>query len=397
MKLLFLSFYYEPDLCACTFRSKALVDALLPNLRNVEHIELLTTTPNRYSSFEQSAKIHETQGPLDIYRFPLPAHKSGFADQSKAFAAYAAAVLRHVALRRYDAVYATSSRLFTAVLGASIARTKRIPLYLDIRDIFTDTLDSILKGKALRAALPGFSLAERLTFAHADHINLVSEGFREYFARYTRPRYTFHSNGIDREFIGADFTKAAKKGAPLIITYAGNIGEGQGLEKFVPEAAKRLGPSYRFRIIGDGGRSKALVEALAASEVTNVEILPPVKRTELFSYYKDSDYLFLQLNNYAAFDNVLPSKLFEYGATGKPIIAGISGFARRFVEEHLPDALLYPPCDIAAFLQAFAHWKPRITSRNEFITRFQRSTIMNAMAADVLALARTGTRTGTGQ
>jgi hypothetical protein len=54
--------------------------------------------------------------------------------------------MRHVANRDYDLVLATSSRLMTAALGALIARRKRARLYLDIRDIFVDTIGDVSPG-----------------------------------------------------------------------------------------------------------------------------------------------------------------------------------------------------------------------------------------------------------
>ena len=35
----------------------------------------------------------------------------------------------------------------------------------------------------------------------------------------------------------------------MTITYAGNIGEGQGLHKIVPQAAAKLGDNYKFRLL----------------------------------------------------------------------------------------------------------------------------------------------------
>ena len=144
MRVLFLSFYYTPDLCAGSFRAAALIQALQPLLRAGSHIDVLTTMPNRYSTFSAVAPEVEVGETLSIRRIPLPSHKSGMGDQSKAFLAYARGVRSHVRDRKYDLVFATSSRLMTAVLGAHVARRQKIPLYLDIRDIFVYTIQDIL-------------------------------------------------------------------------------------------------------------------------------------------------------------------------------------------------------------------------------------------------------------
>ncbi len=46
------------------------------------------------------------------------------------------------------------------------------------------------------------------------------------------------------------------------ILYAGNIGQGQGLEKIIPKALKYYRQSFKFVLVGDGGRRKKLENKL---------------------------------------------------------------------------------------------------------------------------------------
>ena len=92
---------------------------------------------------------------------------------------------------------------------------------------------------------------------------------------------------------------------------------GQGLEQIVPEAAKKLGEDFMFRIVGDGGAKQDLVKKVQDLGLKNVVFQNPVNRAELVDIYQASDFLFLHLNNYKAFELVLPSKVFEYGASGE--------------------------------------------------------------------------------
>jgi glycosyltransferase involved in cell wall biosynthesis len=173
----------------------------------------------------------------------------------------------------------------------------------------------------------------------------------------------------------------------MTFTYTGNIGEGQGLEKIVPPIAQKY-PNIEFCIIGDGGRKKVLQECTA--HIKNVKLIDPVNRMELIKYYKNSDFLFLQLNDYEAFKKVLPSKIFEYAATYKPIIAGVDGYAKDFIEEHLPDSLIYKPCDIDDFCKKFASFDATvdIDNRRKFINKFSRKSIMDAMSQDFLKVLK---------
>jgi len=392
MKILILSFYYKPDLCAGSFRTTSFVNALKSLLYHDDYIDVITTMPNRYMSYKIDASESECIDNLFIKRIKTPLHKSGFIDQARSFSVYFVRTLQYVQDKDYDVVFATSSRLFTAFLGALIAKRKRIPLYLDLRDIFTDTISSVIQNPWLRYILvPFFVMIEKFTVYQADKINLVSVGFLEYFRKkYGQDfKYSLYPNGIDEEFLNFNCNHSfiKEKSSKIKITYSGNIGEGQGLEKIVPHIAKCYN-NIEFFIIGDGSRKRALQECTA--QLQNVKLIDPINRAELIKYYKNSDFLFLQLNNYDAFKKVLPSKIFEYGATYKPIIAGVDGYAKEFIIEHLPDSLIYKPCDFNDFCEKYNKYTGfvNIEKRKEFIQKFSRKKIMMDMTKDVLTVAQ---------
>ena len=72
-------------------------------------------------------------------------------------------------------------------------------------------------------------------------------------------------------------------------------------------------------------------------------LLQPVKRDELIEIYQSADVLFLHLNDFDAFKKVLPSKIFEYAATGKPIWAGVAGYAAEFITSKIENSAVFFP------------------------------------------------------
>ena len=260
MKILFLSFYFPPDLCAGSFRAKSLIEALKKQDK-ISEIDILTTIPNRYKSFKKKSSEIESDDIINIRRIELPKHKSGMLDQSRAFLKFFLNVLKYIRGKDYDMVYATSSRLMTAFLGAYVSNKIRKPLYLDIRDIFTDTMSDILSTKFSFLINPILNYIEKITFRKAVHINLVSAGFFQHFKqKYPRKNYSFYTNGIDDLFLKNFDKEIPVKNNKVVILYAGNIGEGQGLNDFLPTFAHNTKDKYHFRIIGDGGKRKSLEE-----------------------------------------------------------------------------------------------------------------------------------------
>ena len=383
MRILVLSFYYQPDLCAGSFRTTSLIEQLKQH--DDVNIEIVTTMPNRYASFSATANTFEQLDNVTINRIVLPSHKSGMLDQIKSFTRFYIEAMKLTKQKEYDVVFATSSRLFTAFLGARLAKKKKLPLYLDIRDIFVDTIKDVLNPKVTFLLKPVLTLVENYTFSSAKHINLVSKGFESYFIkRFKKVSYSWFTNGIDSEFLSAANNVDESKVVPSVVTvlYAGNIGEGQGLSTIVPEMTKLAGVEYQFKVIGDGGRKASLVES--SKGIANISFHPPVNREQLIQEYLNADILFLHLNDYPAFEKVLPSKIFEYAAMGKPILAGVSGYAAEFINSEVNNAEVFYPGNHDQAVTALHNLKLSQTERNSFISKYTRSNIMKKMADSII-------------
>jgi glycosyltransferase involved in cell wall biosynthesis len=392
VKIAFFSFYFPPDLSAGSFRAESIVEALNGNA----DIDVFTTQPNRYADHVAAASAIERRARATIHRFAVPAHSGGMVSQIRTFLAYARQARRAAWMSRPDVIVATTSRLFTAVLAAYVARRRKVPFYLDIRDIFVDTIKEVIHPAAFRLLSPLLTRLERFTIEQASVVSLVSPGFLPYFkSRYPSSRYAINTNGVDPIFAEAYATAASNhrpRSGPLQIVYAGNVGEGQGLHNVLPEAAKRLEGRAEFILYGNGGRITALRDRCAELRVANVQFRPPIPRSELLAVYREADVLFAHLNDYEAFLKVLPSKLFEYGATGRPIIAGVAGVAAQFFSEALPDIQLFKPGEIAGLCQAVERLdlSEPTPDRSDFIAKFNRLAISEQMAAEIVALAATG-------
>ena len=127
-----------------------------------------------------------------------------------------------------------------------------------------------------------------------------------------------------------------------------------------------------------------MVSALNFPGCKNVVLLQPVKRDELIAIYQSADVLFLHLNDFEAFKKVLPSKVFEYAATGKPIWAGVAGYAAEFITSKIQNSAVFPPCNISAAVSSFDDLEIVTRQREDFIHEFSRDRIMQKMAAALI-------------
>ncbi len=381
MRVLYLTFYFEPDLSAGSFRNAALAAELARQLSpDGGQVHVITTLPNRYPSFRPPAYVHEEQDNLTIDRVQVPEHKNGRFKQAFAFLAYAWKVCQLAKGQRYDLVFVSSSRLFSASLGAWYSRRLGIPLVLDIRDLFREVILDMLSVPARVLLAPILWVTETYTFSRARHINLVSEGFRDYFSRFGQASYSYFTNGIDAEFLTMPSSIPPASNQTKTIFYAGNIGAGQDLHTLIPEAARLLGNTYRFVVIGHGSTLVDLETAVRLANVTNVTILPPLSRQALLEFYGRADYLLVHLASVQALRRVLPSKLFEYGAMDKPILAGVSGYCAEFVRQYIDNVILFNPGDAQALVVQLRETPHRLQNRPKFRRQFNRQAIVEDMA-----------------
>ena len=86
-RIVYLTFYFKPDLCAGSFRNSPLALELAKQAKDV-WIDVYTTQPNRYSTFDADAPDFEEFNNLRIHRINLPPHKSGMLDQVFSFLKY---------------------------------------------------------------------------------------------------------------------------------------------------------------------------------------------------------------------------------------------------------------------------------------------------------------------
>ena len=249
-------------------------------------------------------------------------------------------------------------------------------------------------GGTIKLLLPFISIMEKFTVNNSTMINLVSEGFFDYFThRYKNNNYVYYPNGIDSIFIDNPAFKnnenyIDKKDTLLDVLYAGNIGDGQGLDCIIPYLANHFKYQLRFIIIGSGAKLWKLKKSIHNNKCNNVKILNPLPRTELIEHYQKADILFLHLNNLSAFNRVLPSKLFEYSATNKPIWAGVSGNTKKFIKNNIENVAVFEPCDIKSAINSFKNLLIQNTNRKNFCNKFDRIKISKNIIREIRNLQR---------
>ena len=203
-------------------------------------------------------------------------------------------------------------------------------------DMWPHTLSSvgIIKSKGLFNFLEGLF---KWFYKQFDHILLGSESFKEFAQKRVNLYKTLYfPNWADLVFESQKPIKRifdpTKK---VIISYTGNIGQAQDLESLVKAVKLSKNNNYEIRLIGDG-RAKESLKNLVTSEGLNdqIKFYDSVDSQNLLGFFKESDFLYLSLNNSPLFSKTVPAKFQTYLSSGVPIIGLISGEANFLIKEN---------------------------------------------------------------
>jgi glycosyltransferase involved in cell wall biosynthesis len=118
-----------------------------------------------------------------------------------------------------------------------------------------------------------------------------------------------------------------------VVTYIGTLGMAHHLETLLEAAHLLRGDiGVEFRIVGEGARRAALEARAKELRLANVTFAGERPRGEVPRWIAESDVCAVLLRRTDVFLTVVPSKMLEIMAAGRPIILGVEGEALALLE-----------------------------------------------------------------
>ena len=357
---LFLTQSFPPETHAGANRAHAMATAL------ANHCDLTVVAP---------APSHPTPDRFDGMDIDGLDTSHGFeVVRSSAFTPHAAGYLRRGALEicmaarlmtrrlsRFDTIIATSPSFFLGPMAYAFARTRGSRFVWDLRDLtWIYASEGLKRGSERRhlrlAAARLVSGLAAHTLRHADVVVASNDGIAAaaHHQRSGKKPVIVAPNGIDsalhREL--APVAAAKPSGDPVRVTYAGALGYFQALNSLL-DAARML-PEVDFVLAGDGPERTHLESQVQSKGITNVTFTGYLSRSDLLDLYRESDILFAQLRDLQVMSEAtLPSKVFEYLATGRPIVYAGSGITADLLR-NTDAAIIAEPENSESIRQAIA-------------------------------------------
>ncbi len=222
-----------------------------------------------------------------------------------------------------------------------------------------------------------------------DLITTCSENAAEILLHYNRNVFPIYG-GVDTDMFHPDIAPLPSvhhDAGVTLIGYAGNMRKWQGVP-FMMEAFKKLhakDPSFRLAILSS--------EAKNLPSEEGADIYGQVPHEEVPAFLAACDVLVIPRLSDAVSDISFPSKLPEYLAMGKVVVASSTSDAHRAIADGV-DGRIFSPGDEAAFLEILSRLKdPEVrrrigeAARKTAVVRFQWNTQTAILAERLLALA----------
>lgn len=344
MRILFLSHYYPPEVNAPASRTSEHCRAWAKAGHDVTVVTCAPNHPNGqvYPGYRNSLYRSETVDGVRIIRlWTFMAANAGFLRRTLNYLSYLVSVTLALPwLPRPAVVVSTSPQFFCGLAGLVVRMGKRVPWVLEIRDLWPEsivTVGAMRHGPVMRL----LEWLERLAYRQAHQIVSVTESFVPHIADRgaERRKIAVIKNGVDlalfkqsREAMGLKRELGLED--RFVAAYVGTHGMAHGLGTIL-DAAEELRSNTRilFLLVGDGAERASLEREAGRRKLANLIMLGQQPKDAMPGIWTACDAGLILLTRNELFKKVLPSKMFEAMAMGRPIILGVEGEARALLEE----------------------------------------------------------------
>ena len=230
-----------------------------------------------------------------------------------------------------------SSPVMQAEPAVRLAEDTGIPLLHYVIDIWPECLlaGGVKRGSAI---YNHYSEVSRGIYSKADKLAITSPQFKEYLEKLMgREADTFYLPQYAEDVFGSAAPAAAPEGykfGKFNLTFAGNVGAAQSVETMVCAAAMLNNDDrFVFHVVGSGSEldsCRKLAEELGAS---NMVFHGRHDIDEMPAYYRASDAMVATFSDNPVLGLTLPRKIQSYMAAGKPVLAAVTGEAKRVIDE----------------------------------------------------------------
>ena len=315
--------HFPPEVTAASHRLEALVGTLSEEYK----VNVFTLTEIGERAKEKEVQLNDH---ITVHYTNLPGYKKSWFFVRAIFECiYSFRIAFKAARKPCDLTFATTPYMF--LIPAVILAGSRSRKIMDVRDLVWCYLPE--RNFIQRWIKSVFTRMVKYFLGKYDFITVTNTAEQDWIVKGTtvpESRIRIISNGISEDkFKRLSTIKYFQPENPFVITYIGNIGNGQDLSPIL-EAVKGV-HDIKLNLIGDGIELEEFKRKVKTENLRNVRLHGKLKWSRLLPFYQTSTILFARLGK--NYQSAIPSKLFEYLSTGLPIIFSGSGEAAKLLKQ----------------------------------------------------------------
>ncbi len=304
------------------------------------HVSVLTTTPHYNRDLDAEARqplrriwgglvARSRFGDAEVWHTAMPRKTASVPKRLMAWCLFHALSLMVgiLALRRVDVILAPSPPLTIGVAAWLLGRWHRAPFIYNVQELYPDI--AINLGAVRRPWLIRILFAlERFVYVRAGRIAVIADRMRQRLLEKGVPpgHVVVIPNFVDTSALEPvpapnAFTREFGLDGRFLVSYAGNLGQAQGLETLLDAAALlRDEPSIVVVLVGSGGLWDALATRIAAERLDNVRLLPYLPFSRVPEIYGASQ-LSVVAQSASIGADAVPSKVYRIMASRGAVLA----------------------------------------------------------------------------
>lgn len=342
MKILFLSDNFPPEVNAPANRT---YEHCLEWVRRGAEVTVITCAPNFpqgkvYDGYKNKLYQTEVQDGIKVVRvWSYVAANKGTTRRILDYLSFALTAWVASWFHRADLIVATSPQFFAAVAGYLAAFVKRKPWIMEVRDLWPESIKAVDAIRQSRV-INWLEKLELFLYRRADKVVVVTDAFKANISGRGIPadKIEVIKNGVQTEQYRprdkeARLVEELGLQDRFVIGYIGTHGMAHKLD-FILECAREAPEDVHFLFIGHGAEKERLLGLREQWRLRNVTMLDPVPRAELLPFISVLDAALVPLRKSVTFKTVIPSKIFENAAMGKPILLGVEGESQEIIESY---------------------------------------------------------------
>ena len=375
MHILFISDNFYPESNASANR---LYDHARVWVKNGYQVTVLTSAPNFlhgkvFEGYKNKWRCFENIEGIKVIRI-----KSFIAENKGAFkrivdyASFALhAAFQGLFIQKVDIIMATSPQPFPIFSAWFVAKCRRKPFIFELRDLWPESVLAVEAMNKRNILLRFFGWAMKRMYRSANIIVPVTDSFKKFLIHHENiaaAKIIVAKNGIninamvptiDRDNLREKYTCQDK----YLVGCIGTIGMAHSVDTIIQAAKKNTDAAIHFIIMGAGAFAEDIENA--ANQLDNVTFIKSGSRQDAINILNMLDASIVHLRNTPLFKTVIPSKIFEAMALGKPILMGVKGESREIVIDQARAGLAFEPQNPESLNKAITAMQTQAFDKNK--------------------------------